>query len=69
MAIPDIINAHTAMSPLSSASGDARPSEQGFFKRTAQVKSRRKLGFVDGHVDDTFFEPLPGAELGVWGGR
>lgn len=28
---------------------------------------RRQLGFLDGSVDDAFFEPLPDAELERWG--
>jgi prevent-host-death family protein len=28
---------------------------------------RRELGFLQGHVDDAFFEPLPNDELKPWG--
>lgn len=28
---------------------------------------RRQLGFLDGSVDEAFFEPLPDAELERWG--
>lgn len=29
-------------------------------------KPKRKLGFIKGHVDDIFFDPLPKAELDAW---
>ena len=29
-------------------------------------KPKRKLGFIDGHVDDSFFEPLFDAQLDAW---
>lgn len=28
---------------------------------------RRQLGFLQGHVDDAFFDPLPNDELERWG--
>jgi len=28
---------------------------------------RRRLGFLEGSVDDAFFEPLPDEELDRWG--
>lgn len=31
--------------------------------------ARRKLGFVKGKLDDSFFEPLPDEELGAWGSK
>jgi hypothetical protein len=30
-------------------------------------KCRRQLGFLQGRVDEAFFEPLPGEELESWG--
>lgn len=29
-------------------------------------KPQRKLGFIKGHLDDKFFDPLPDAELDAW---
>lgn len=33
-----------------------------------EPEPRRKLGFLQGSVDESFFEPLPEAELNAWGG-
>lgn len=30
-------------------------------------KSKRMPGRLVGHIDETFFEPLPGSELDAWG--
>ena len=32
-----------------------------------EPEPRRKLGFLKGSVDESFFEPLPEAELNAWG--
>ena len=34
----------------------------------AEIKNqKRKLGFVAGHLPDSFFDPLPEEELQAWG--
>ena len=32
-----------------------------------EPQPRRKLGFLQGSVDDSFFKPLPESELNAWG--
>jgi hypothetical protein len=34
---------------------------------TLDPSPRRQLGFLQGRVDEAFFEPLPGEELESWG--
>lgn len=38
-------------------------------KFVALEKTKRKLGFITGYVDDSFFGPLPDAWLDVRGGQ
>lgn len=35
----------------------------------AQPPRERRLGFLRGHVDSSFFDPLPAAELDAWDGQ
>ena len=32
------------------------------------IPKKRRLGFVEGHVPDEFFDPLPDDELDAWDG-
>ena len=36
---------------------------------TPLAPPRRKLGFLAGHVDECFFDPLPESELQRWEGK
>ncbi|MCX5944300.1 MAG: type II toxin-antitoxin system prevent-host-death family antitoxin [Cyanobacteria bacterium] len=44
--------------------GNGRPCAQLL---PQEPEPRRKLGFLQGSVDESFFEPLPKAELNAWG--
>ncbi|MGD9889304.1 MAG: type II toxin-antitoxin system Phd/YefM family antitoxin [Halothiobacillaceae bacterium] len=40
-----------------------------YARLTPLATPRRKLGFLAGHVDASFFEPLPESELQCWEGK
>jgi prevent-host-death family protein len=72
-----IINVHEAKTQLSRLLDKAHAGEEivlskagiPYAKLVPLEKPKRKLGFIKGHVDDTFFDPLPDTELGAWEGR
>lgn len=71
-----IINVHEAKTQLSRLLDKAHAGEEivlskagiPYAKLVPLDKPKRKLGFIKGHVDDTFFDPLSDAELDGWEG-
>lgn len=72
-----VINVHEAKTHLSRLLEKAHAGEEiilakagkPYAKLVPLAKTRRKLGFIKGTVDDSFFEPLPSEELDAWEGR
>jgi prevent-host-death family protein len=72
-----IINVHEAKTHLSSLLEAVHDGEEITLAKAGKPyarlvpleKPKRKLGFIKGRVDDEFFDPLPDAELDVWGGK
>ncbi len=70
------INVHEAKTHLSRLLDRAHAGEEVVLSKAGKPyaklvpleKPKRKLGFVAGHVDDGFFEPLPDDELDAWKG-
>ncbi len=75
--MPKIINVHEAKTQLSRLLDRAHTGEvivlskagKPYAKLVPLDKPKRKLGFIEGSVDDAFFEPLPEEELDAWEGR
>ena len=75
--MPEIINVHQAKTHLSQLLDRAHAGEEIVLSKSGKPyaklvpleKPKRKLGFIKGHLDDSFFEPLPDAELDAWEGR
>lgn len=63
----EIVNVHQAKTHLSRLLEKAHAGEEIVLAKAGKPYARlmpleqpkRKLGFVEGHVDDSFFEPLP----------
>lgn len=72
-----IINVHEAKTHLSQLLDKAHAGEEivlskagkPYAKLVPLEKPSRKLGFVKGNVDESFFDPLPDAELAAWEGQ
>ncbi|MGH8539270.1 MAG: type II toxin-antitoxin system Phd/YefM family antitoxin [Stenotrophobium sp.] len=73
----ETINVHEAKTHLSRLLDRAHAGEEIVlakagkpYARLVPLKStRRKLGFIEGHLDDSFFDPLPEGELAAWEGK
>jgi prevent-host-death family protein len=70
-----VINVHEAKTHLSSLLERVRAGEEIILAKNGEPYARlmplekpkkRKLGFMEGKVDRSFFEPLPEEELGAW---
>lgn len=72
-----IINVHEAKTHLSRLLDKAHAGEEIILCKAGKPwarlvpleQTRRRLGFVNGHVDDSFFDPLPETELAEWDGK
>ena len=75
--MPNSINVREARTQLSRLLDRAHGGEKIVLSKTGKPyaklvpleKSKCKLGFIKGHLDDSFFEPLPEVELGAWEGQ
>ncbi|MEO7065511.1 MAG: type II toxin-antitoxin system prevent-host-death family antitoxin [Rhodanobacter sp.] len=75
--MPNPINVHEAKTQLSRLLDRAHAGEEvvlckagkPYAKLVPLEKPRRQLGFIKGHLDDSFFEPLPEVDLDTWEGR
>lgn len=75
--MPKPINVHEAKTQLSRLLDRAHAGEEVVLSKAGKPyaklvpleKPKRKLGFLEGHVDDGFFESLPDGELDAWEGR
>ena len=71
------INVHEAKTQLSRLLDRAHAGEEVVLSKAGKPyaklvpleKPKRQLGFIKGHLDDSFFEPLPEVELDTWEGR
>jgi len=71
------INVHEAKTHLSRLLEQAHAGEEIVLSKAGKPYARlvplenpkRKLGFIEGQVDDSFFDPLPDAELEAWDGE
>ena len=69
--MPNPINVHEAKTQLSRLLDQAHAGEEVVLSKVGKPyaklvpleKPKRKLGFIKGHLNDGFFEPLPKAEL------
>ena len=73
-----IINVHEAKTHLSRLLDKAHAGEEIVLSKAGKPYARlvplrphgkRELGFLKGKLDDSFFDPLPDAELDAWEGR
>lgn len=71
------VNVHDAKTHLSRLLEDVRRGEEIILAKNGtpcarlvplELPTKRRLGFVEGHVPDAFFDPLPDAELDAWDG-
>lgn len=73
----EIVNIHEAKTHLSRLFEKEHAGEEiilakagkPYARLTSLGQPKRKLGFVEGHADDCFFEPLPQDELNAWEGK
>ena len=71
---PDPINVHEAKTQLSRLLDRAHAGEEVVLSKAGKPyaklvpleEPKRKLGFIKGHIDEAFFEPLSDAELDAW---
>jgi len=74
--VPTIVNVHEAKTHLSRLLERVRAGEEIILAKAGKPvarlvpfdAARRELGFVEGHVPDSFFEPLPEDQLDAWQG-
>ena len=73
-----IINVHEAKTHLSRLLDKAHAGEEIVLGKAGKPYARlvplrapakRKLGFMKGRLDESFFEPLPAEELAAWEAR
>lgn len=73
-----VINVHEAKTHLSRLLDKAHAGEEIVLGKAGKPYARlvplkatgkRKLGFIQGKVDASFFEPLPDEELDAWEGK
>ncbi|MDT0636244.1 type II toxin-antitoxin system prevent-host-death family antitoxin [Spectribacter hydrogenoxidans] len=73
----ELINIHKAKTHLSRLLARAHAGEEIILARAGKPyarlmpleKAERRLGFMEGRVDDSFFDALPAEELDSWEGR
>ncbi|MGH8279075.1 MAG: type II toxin-antitoxin system Phd/YefM family antitoxin [Gammaproteobacteria bacterium] len=74
----EVINVHDAKTHLSKLLDKAHAGEEIVLGKAGKPYARlvplrptgkRRLGFIDGKLDDSFFEPLPEDELDAWEGK
>ncbi|GAA0259709.1 type II toxin-antitoxin system Phd/YefM family antitoxin [Rhodanobacter caeni] len=73
----DIINVHEAKTHLSRLLDKAHAGEEIVLSKAGKPYARlmpletpkRKLGFIKGQVDSSFFDALPDSELAAWEGK
>lgn len=73
----EIINVHEAKTHLSRLLERAHAGEEIVLAKSGKPYARlvplprteRTLGFLEGKLDDSFFDPLPESELSAWEGR
>jgi prevent-host-death family protein len=74
----EVINVHEAKTHLSRLLDKAYAGEEIVLGKAGKPYARlvplkpvpkRKLGFIKGKVDASFFEPLPDEELAAWEGK
>lgn len=71
----EIVNIHEAKTHLSRLLERVNAGEEIIIAKSGKPYARlvpleprvRELGFVEGTVPDSFFEPLPDDELDTWG--
>lgn len=72
-----VINVYQAKTQLSQLLDRARAGEEIILAKAGkpyarlvplQPSDQRRLGFIKGTVDESFFEPLPDPELAAWEG-
>ena len=75
--MPEVINVHEAKTHLSRLLDKAHAGEEIVLGKAGKPYARlvplkppakRKLGFIQGKVDASFFDPLPDEELDAWEG-
>ncbi len=73
--MPRIVNVHDAKTHLSRLIDRANAGEAIILAKAGKPYARlmplatpakRRLGILPGHVDDSFFDPLPEEELKAW---
>lgn len=73
--MPQIVNVHDAKTHLSRLIDQAHAGEEIILAKAGKPYARlmplaapakRRLGILPGHVDDSFFDPLPEEELKAW---
>ncbi len=73
----DVINVHEAKTHFSRLLDEARAGKEIVLGKSGKPYARlvpfeprkRTLGFLKGHLDERFFDPLPDDELAAWKGR
>lgn len=74
----EIINVHDAKTHLSKLLDKAHAGEEIVLSKAGKPYARlvplrpadkRRLGFIKGKVDESFFDPLPEKELKAWEGK
>ncbi|EAR20252.1 type II toxin-antitoxin system Phd/YefM family antitoxin [Nitrococcus mobilis] len=72
-----IVNVHEAKTHLSRLLDEAHAGTEIILAKAGKPyarlvpleKPKRKLGFIEGHLDEEFFDPLPETELNAWEGQ
>lgn len=72
--MPTVVNVHEAKTHLSRLLERVKNGEEIILAKAGKPYARlvplvpktRELGFLDGTVPDSFFEPLPEDELDAW---
>ncbi len=72
-----VVNVHEAKTHLSRLLDEAHAGTEIILAKAGKPyarlvpleKPKRKLGFIEGNLDEEFFEPLPETELSAWEGK
>lgn len=75
--MPEIFNVHEAKTHFSRLLERAHAGEEIVLAKAGKPYARlaplsrrdRTLGFLEGKLDDSFFDPLPEEELKAWEGK
>lgn len=73
----ETINGHEAKTHLSRLLERVHKGEEIVLSKAGKPYARlvplkscnRQLGFIEGHLDESFFDPLPEDELNAWNGK